>query len=221
MILHDVLDLQWIENTHVLWYKTRTLDEGIKFYLIDADKQDRRDAFDHDRLAYCIEQRVKIKVSKDNLPLRNLRFSNDLSNLTFEQKDTLWRCHLSDDYRLEALHPVEKRMRRSYWGKIRNELGNRPVISPDGKTEAFIRDYNVFVRDLKNQMTTQLSFDGSAGDYYSSFIVWSPDSRYLTTNKVRPNEKRYIHFVESAPADQLQPRLHKLEYLKPGDALPI
>jgi dipeptidyl aminopeptidase/acylaminoacyl peptidase len=221
MVLHDVLDLQWIENTHVLWYKTRTSDEGIKFYLIDADKQDRLDAFDHDRLAHCIEQRMKIKVSKDNLPLRNLRFSDDLSNLTFEQKDTLWRCHLSDDYRLEALHPVEKRMRRSYWGEMRNELGNRPVISPDGKMEAFIRDYNVFVRDLKNRTTTQLSFDGSAGDYYSSFIVWSPDSRYLTTNKVRPNEKRYIHFVESAPADQLQPRLHKLEYLKPGDALPI
>lgn len=221
MVLHDILDLQWIENTHVLWYKTRTSDEGIKFYLIDADKQDRRDAFDHDRLAHSIEQRMKIKVSKDNLPLRNLRFSYDLSNFTFEQKDTLWRCHLSDDYRLEALSPVEKRMRRSYWGEMRDESGERTIISPDGKAEAFIRDYNVFVRDLKNRTTTQLSFDGSAGDYYSSFIVWSPDSRYLTTNKVRPNEKRYIHFVESAPADQLQPRLHKLEYLKAGDALPI
>lgn len=221
MVLHDVLDLKWIENTAVLWYKTRTPDRGIRFYLVDAEKRDKRDAFDHERLAQRIEQRMRTKVSSGNLPLHNLRFSSDTLSFTFEQKDTLWRCYLSDDYRLEALHPVEKRMRRSHWGEMRDELGNRPVISPDGKTEAFIRDYNVFVRDLENRTITQLSFDGSAGDYYSSFILWSPDSRYLTTTKVRPNEKRYIHFVESSPADQLQPRLHKLEYLKPGDALPI
>ena len=40
-------------------------------------------------------------------------------------------------------------------------------------------------------------------------------------NKVRDNADHYIYFVESSPATQLQPILHKQYYLKPGDALPI
>jgi hypothetical protein len=66
-----------------------------------------------------------------------------------------------------------------------------------------------------------LSYDGSAGDYYSSYLAWSPDSKHLAVNKIRKNEKHYIYFIESSPKDQLQPILQKRDYLKPGDALPI
>ena len=57
-------------------------------------------------------------------------------------------------------------------------------------------------------------------EYYSSFIKWSPDSRKLVTCLVRPAERRVIHFIESSPSDQLQPKHYSFEYPKPGDALP-
>jgi dipeptidyl aminopeptidase/acylaminoacyl peptidase len=38
--------------------------------------------------------------------------------------------------------------------------------------------------------------------------------------KVKPAEKHMIHYIESSPDDQLQPKHHVYEYTKPGDALP-
>ncbi|HEY0609517.1 MAG TPA: prolyl oligopeptidase family serine peptidase, partial [Chitinophaga sp.] len=59
------------------------------------------------------------------------------------------------------------------------------------------------------------------GEFYSSYIVWSPDSKKLVSNKVRPNKKRLLYLISSSPDDQLQPKLSTRDYLKPGDALPV
>ncbi len=58
-------------------------------------------------------------------------------------------------------------------------------------------------------------------NYYSVYIKWSPDSKKVAANKIRPVQKRYVYYVESSPADQSQPKLHKQEYAKPGDELPF
>jgi len=92
--------------------------------------------------------------------------------------------------------------------------------SPDGKWLAYIKNYNVYLRSsAKNEPEYALSFDGSEGDYYSPQITWSPDSKKLATNKIRANKPHMVYLIESSPADQLQPKLHSRNYLKPGDAL--
>ena len=55
----------------------------------------------------------------------------------------------------------------------------------------------------------------------SQSIAWSPDSKQLAAYRVRPGYKREVHYVESSPADQLQPKHSTREYAKPGDALDI
>jgi len=98
----------------------------------------------------------------------------------------------------------------------------RPKISPDGKWEAFIQNYNVFIRAKGKKEGFPLSFDGSEGDYYTLLsISWSPDSRHLVAYCVRPGYKRQVHYVESSPTDQLQPKHSTRDYAKPGDALDI
>ena len=85
---------------------------------------------------------------------------------------------------------------------------------------AFIRDANVWVRPAHGGKARALSIDGTLGHYYSSWLRWSPDSRYVAVKKILPvAEKRYVYYVESSPSDQLQPKLHKQEYAKPGDEL--
>jgi Tol biopolymer transport system component/enterochelin esterase-like enzyme len=96
----------------------------------------------------------------------------------------------------------------------------KDVLSPDGKWKALIKNYNVYIRAAGNSRDeVQLSFDGSEGDVYSSLISWSPDSKQLATSKVRDNKPHLVYLIESSPADQLQPKLHSRNYLKPGDAL--
>jgi len=77
-----------------------------------------------------------------------------------------------------------------------------------------------------------LSFDGSEGNYYSlRTVAWSPDSKKLVAYHTRPGYERQVHYVQSSPVDQVQPKHFTTEtmpnsamgrqYRKPGDALEI
>jgi dipeptidyl aminopeptidase/acylaminoacyl peptidase len=69
---------------------------------------------------------------------------------------------------------------------------------------------------------TLLSTDGSEGGYYDpDTIQWSPDSKKIAVYKVTPGFRRYVHFIESSPEDQLQPKHSEMQYAKPGDVLDV
>ena len=110
-----------------------------------------------------------------------------------------------------------------HWMEVDEEKDTSPIVSPDGKLEAYIEGQNVVLHQVGKPYTEKriLSTDGTLSNYYSAWIQWSPDSRYIMTCKRRPVEKRYVYYVESSPSDQLQPILHKQEYAKPGDELPF
>ncbi len=94
--------------------------------------------------------------------------------------------------------------------------------SPDEKWEAIIQNYNVFLRPKGKTEAAPLSFDGSEGNYYTlGSINWSPDSMHLAAYRVRQGYRREVHYIESSPADQLQPKHSARDYVKPGDTLDI
>ncbi|MDB5308486.1 MAG: peptidase [Gemmataceae bacterium] len=95
----------------------------------------------------------------------------------------------------------------------------RGTDSPDGTWEAFLKDDNVWLRDRKTKEETQLSIDGEPGDEYGR-VVWAPDSKKLIAIRTRAGGDRRVTLVESAPRDQLQPKMVTYEYLKPGDPIP-
>jgi dipeptidyl aminopeptidase/acylaminoacyl peptidase len=104
--------------------------------------------------------------------------------------------------------------------------GNQnPRPSPDGKLEAIVVNYNVVIRPRGNTSTaaaTPLTVDGSEGNYYTAASIrWAPDSKRLVAYRVRPGFRRQIHFVESSPSDQVQPKHWVRDYAKPGDALEV
>ena len=108
---------------------------------------------------------------------------------------------------------------KRHWMETDDERGGDPVLSPDSSFVAFIRNDNVYVAKPDGSDARALSTEGTLSHYFSSYIRWSPDGRYVAVNRIRPIEKRYVYYVESSPADQLQPVLHKQEYAKPGDEL--
>ena len=113
-----------------------------------------------------------------------------------------------------------KRRQERHWMETDDERGGDPVFSPDSSLVAFIRNDNVYVAKPDGSQARPLSNEGTLSHYFSSYIQWSPDGRYVAVNRIRPVDKRYVYYVESSPADQLQPILHKQEYAKPGDELP-
>ncbi|MEH6407003.1 MAG: DPP IV N-terminal domain-containing protein [Leeuwenhoekiella sp.] len=66
------------------------------------------------------------------------------------------------------------------------------ILSPDGNKSAFIRDYNLWVRDVKTGVETQLTTDGVKNNGYATdnagwkhsdraILLWSPDSKKIAT----------------------------------------
>lgn len=96
----------------------------------------------------------------------------------------------------------------------------RTTDSPDGTWTAFIKESNVWLRDRKTKEETRLSKDGKPEDSYGR-VFWSPNSKQLIAIKTKAGGDRKVTLVESSPKDQLQPKTSTINYLKPGDAIPL
>lgn len=212
--------INWVPNTQRFWYLTRTR-QGGEFIVVDAARKTRKPAFDAQQVAQELSKATGKKIDPYKLPFTTITFGKDDEGVEFVAEGSVWQYGAGTvAFRKKGPFKAETTDRR-YWGSAWDETSPRPVASPDSNWTAYIKNYNLYLKSRKTGEETQLSFDGSAGDYYASTIQWSPDSKKLVTNQVRPGEKHLIYFVRSSPADQLQPKLENREYLKPGDALPV
>jgi dipeptidyl aminopeptidase/acylaminoacyl peptidase len=92
----------------------------------------------------------------------------------------------------------------------------------DGNYEAFVQNFNVFIKAKGDKPAYPISFDGSENNHYSlRTFAWSPDSKKLVAYHIRPGYDREVHYIESSPADQIQPKHSTNHYVKPGDTLDI
>jgi len=218
LVYHSFVRPSWINESNTFWYQVKTRS-GDKYYLVNAEKAEKKEAFDVVNLSDLLKEKTGIPYRPDSLPIRDLKFREELTILEFKVDDAEWK-YLIGEKALEKTEDIERSGREGgYWGEARDELANDPVISPDSLWEGFIRDYDVYILDRRTEKMHQLSYDGAAGEYYSSDMEWSPDSKKIATFKIRDAKKHLVYFVESSPDDQLQPRLHQREYKKPGDDL--
>ena len=93
-----------------------------------------------------------------------------------------------------------------------------PGLSPDGQSLVFINAHNLWLRTM-NGGAVPLTSDGTAEDYYSLPVTWSPDSSHLAVFQTLTGERRTITLNESSPIDQLQSRSRSVRYDKPGDRI--
>ena len=210
---------QWIDGTHHFWY-VRETPEGRIYVVVDADKKSRKELFDHRKLADALSQASGKEVKADALQPQRLRVNRTLDTLHFVFANHRYtyavkKNQLTD----EGILPTPPKQK--HWMEVDDEKGGAPVTSPDGRWSAYIKNDNIYVKELATGQEKALSKDGTLSNYYSSYIRWSPDSKKVAACRIRPVEKRYVYYVESSPADQLQPKLHKQEYAKPGDELPF
>lgn len=218
-VFYSNVNPQWIEGTHQFWYVRNTPD-GCLYVSVDADKKARKELFDSHRLAKALGAASGKEVKPEALALGRLSVSKGLDTLRFVFNNQRW-MYASRKNQLVNEGAVPLPPKQKHWMEVDDEKTASPVPSPDGKWIAFIKNQNIYVKEVATGKEKQLSLDGTLGNYYSAYIRWSPDSKKVASCKIRPVEKRYVYYVESSPADQLQPKLHKQEYAKPGDELPF
>lgn len=107
------------------------------------------------------------------------------------------------------------------------DAGPPMVTSPDGKLGAFIKDWNLWVRDIATSRDRQLTTDGSkyfgyatdnAGWVHSdrAILLWSPDSKKIATQQQDERNVREWHMTNVRVG---QPDLQSWPYPLPGDSV--
>ena len=212
----------WIEATSRFWYR-KSVAGGVEFELVDAATLAKRPAFDHEKLAAALSKAAGASFNPRKLPFREVKFVDHEQAIELVAKGSRWKVKLAD-YSCEKLGPMDPfsvAVARPLTPGPPAESTERKA-SPDGLSEAWVKNYNVFLRSKAGGQEVPLSFDGSEGNAYDlDTFRWSPDSKRLVACRIRRGYHRRIDLVESSPADQLQPKTITLEYEKPGDVLDL
>jgi dipeptidyl aminopeptidase/acylaminoacyl peptidase len=106
-----------------------------------------------------------------------------------------------------------------------NPRGFNEVVSPDGKKAAFIKDWNLWMRDTATKKETQLTTDGvkdfgyatdNAGWTHSdrAILMWSPDSKKIATFQ---QDQRHVSDMYLVSTNVGAPKLEAWKYPLPQD----
>ncbi len=95
----------------------------------------------------------------------------------------------------------------------------KPGQSPDGRWLVRFEGDNVQLVDGSGAVAVATT-EGTPQVTYRGPVNWSPDSKYCVVMRVREVKRREVTVVESSPRGQVQPKLLKYDYFKPGDELP-
>jgi len=214
----------WIENTSQFWYR-KTVKGGNEFVLVDAEKLTKKPAFDHERLAISLSSATGVQYTAKKLPFTSITFSSKMDSIRFEFDNNRWSCDLSK-YTCTKIEQIQRQAPGGSQpqGRQAPSTQQQPQLtpSPDGKWEAYVKNYNVYIREIATKKEFPLSYEGIEGDYYTTTFVWSPDSKKLVGIRKKPAPfVRVVNYVESSPVDQVQPKYSTRNYPKPGDVLDV
>ncbi|MDQ6843291.1 MAG: S9 family peptidase [Bacteroidota bacterium] len=210
---HDMSAPHWLAGDK-FWYRVLTA-EGSRFVLVDPAKNSRSAAFDQAKLASALSTITGKKYTEWELPFRVFDYSNDGNSITFAASGKQWKADL------KTYTVVQNSMNGS------NAKGRSiEVLSPDSSKAAFIKDYNLWVRDLATGKLTQLTTDGEKYFGYATdnagwkqsdkpVIRWSPDSKKIATFQQDERKAGDMYLVSTNVG---HPVLKSWKYPLPGDS---
>jgi len=218
---HGTVRPDWLPGNK-FWYRSLTAT-GSEFILVDPAKKSRSAAFDQAKLAASLSAATGKKYTAEMLPFNSFRFSADDKAIIFRADEQQWKCDLStyavtkDDSKPSG--------RGNTGGGGRRRGGGLEVLSPDGSKAAYIKDWNLWVRDVASGKSTQLTTDGIKDYGYATdnagwtssdgaVLRWSPDSKKIATFKDDQREVGNMYLVTTNVG---HPTLKEWKYPLPGD----
>ena len=223
----------WIEGTDCFWYErdisihknTENLDQPLakwdkEYRLVNAKEATNDLAFDHNSLAVSLAEAINQTVDKNQLPITNVQMQLDASQqvnkVLFSAFDKSWVFEPSSGALSEVPEKIDSVQK---------------ILSPDGKSLIFTRDYNLWLQDVATGEERALTEDGE--EHYCYAVVgngwgidmgvslearWSPDSRRIFTVQRDSRQVLTLPIVEHVPQDgSIRPKLHSIKMAMQGD----
>ncbi|GAA3985834.1 S9 family peptidase [Mucilaginibacter dorajii] len=204
------------------WYRVLTA-RGSEFVLVDPVKKTREAAFDHEKLAQVLSAASGNKYEPYMLPFQTITFSADGKTVSFFADGKHWQYDLGTD----MITPGTDKAKPERGGFPGRRGKMEEVLSPDGNRAAFIKDYNLWVRDVKTGKQTQLTTDGIKDFGYATdnagwqssdaaILRWSPDSKKIATFK---QDQRKVNSMYLVTTNVGSPTLKEWKYALPGNEI--
>lgn len=222
LIFNAEVHPHWLGDGDRFWYRSARRD-GATFLLVETATGARHPAFDHTRLAAALSRAAGQHYVHTQLPFDAFTFTDDDRAIRFDLGDRTWICDLAS-YDCTAA-PREERPRTE-------------VRSPDDRWAAFVRDHNLWVREVATGQERQFTTDGGEHNAYAAragsslsavtdnvigrpatpLVLWSPDSAKLVTYRLDERPVREMHLQQAVPTDgSARPALHPYRMPLVGD----
>ncbi|MDB5029848.1 DPP IV N-terminal domain-containing protein [Mucilaginibacter sp.] len=222
LVEHTGISPMWLADDR-FYYRT-PVAEGNQFILFNPAKATKVAAFDHQKLAIALSTATGKQFKATELPFQAISFSADGKGIIFQAEGKQWRFEnnrvVTDTSTVKVVALTGGRGRRGG-----GTGGGNDILSPDKKKAAYIKDFNLWVRDLPTGKETQLTTDGVKDNGYATdnagwaaseraILVWSPDSKKIATFQ---QDERKVNNAYLVPTKVGAPTLKAWKYPFPGD----
>jgi dipeptidyl-peptidase-4 len=221
LVYHGVARPMWMEDGR-FWYRDNGPD-GISFIVVDPVKRTKVPAFDHAKMAAALTSATggKMKTNAHHLPISEIVLSDGDKKITVGVEARTFRCDLTGEEVCKEVTAPEAKIPEKQSGRAPGGVD----VSPDKTKAAFIRDWNLWVRDLATGKETQLTTDGVKDFGYATdnagwqmsdnpILVWSPDSKKIATFQQDQRRDGEMYMV---PVTNGHPVLRAWKYPLVGD----
>ncbi len=239
LVYHGIDRPTWMADGR-MWYRDAGPD-GVTFVLVDPAKKTKGPAFDQAKLAAAMTAASTggVKFAAGSLAITEFTLSDGDKTVTLTTGRTKMKCDLSGAGTCTAV--ADGRPARG--GRGGQAAAGAPpvagappaaaarggrgatVLSPDKTKEAFLRDYNLWVRDVATGTETQLTTDGVKDYGYATnnagwahtdgaVVLWSPDSKKIATFQQDQRKTQEMYLV---PVTNSHPKLEAWKYPLVGD----
>ncbi len=210
LVDHAVGMVHWLDGTH-FWYLDHDAS-GDHYTQMDAASGKASPLVDQAKLAAVLSKVSSKPVKADKLGITDFRVAAD-------GRDDI---EVGGKHYLCDLKGAGKCVDKSTLVKTGSEPG---ALSPDRKQEAFIRNWNLWVRDVATGKETQLTTDGVENFGYATdnagwkhtdnaIVEWSPDSKQIATFQQDQRQDGDMYLVTTRVG---HPELQSWKYPLAGD----
>jgi dipeptidyl aminopeptidase/acylaminoacyl peptidase len=210
LVYNQVSESSFVNGNKLLYSTTNK--NGKKFILVDATSKTKEVAFDHEKLAKILSVAIGQEVKANALPISNVSFSEDLKQLHFTAFSQKYLYKVKENTLFQD--PSE-----------RKSADSNEHVSPNGKLAAYIKDYNLWIRNLDTNKSMQVTFDGKQDYGYATnnagwtkndgaVLKWSPNSDKIATFQ---QDARGVGMMYLTSTNVGHPRLEAWKHPLPGD----
>lgn len=208
LVFNGPVRANWLPGDR-FWYRN-TSPNGAEFFLVDPARGTKTPLFDHAAVAAALTRAMGKPVTPARLPFTQVMVSADNASVSFDSDGKRWTCDVQGKGCTSADRPAA----------VPNS-----ELSPDGKYAAYIKDWNLWVRDMTTGADKQLTTDGIKDYGYATdnagwtnsdrpVLKWSPDSKKIATFQQDQRKAGDMYLVNTVAG---HPTLRAWKYPLPGD----